>query len=74
MAKAKTSTKGKLRGAAASTESFCGIKGGPAIRQFREGGKHVVSVRSRGGKVQTFRGTKAQADAAFVNAVVNAKG
>lgn len=71
MAKAKS--KGKLRGAAASTESFCGIKGGPAIRQFREGGKHVVSVRS-GGKVRTFKGTKAQADAAFVNAVVNAKG
>jgi hypothetical protein len=65
-----------VTGAAKTSQGFAGGKegGGWSVRQSHAGGKHSVTVK-KGGHTKTITcKSKDAADAAFVNAVVNAKG
>ena len=64
-----------LTGAAKASVDFAGGKehGGWSVRLVKEGLGYAVHIK-RGSKRSVVRGSKAKCDAAFLDAVVNAKG
>lgn len=65
-----------LAGAAKSSVDFAGGKehGGWSVRLVKEGFGYAVHVKRHGKATRVIKGSKAHCDAAFVDAVVAAKG